>query len=62
MAAYRGAPNDIIKALIGAGVDPKAEDQHGKTPADVASENNKTETASFIEQFYQPTKSANFNI
>jgi ankyrin repeat protein len=38
VAAFQGAPDDIIKALINAGGDPKAKDKAGKTPADYARE------------------------
>jgi ankyrin repeat protein len=62
-AAYNGAPEDIIKALIDTGVDPQAKDNKGISPADYARKNNQTVTAAYIEQFYQPPiKSANFNI
>jgi ankyrin repeat protein len=58
-AAYRGAPDDIIKALIDAGADPKAKNIYGKTPADHAREYEHPATASLIEQFIAPIKSAN---
>jgi ankyrin repeat protein len=59
-AAYTGAPYDIIKVLIDAGADPKAENDKSKTPADVARDNKHPDTASLIEQFYlPPTKTAN---
>jgi ankyrin repeat protein len=62
-AAESGAPDDVIKALLDAGADPKAKDDDGRTPADIARENKETATASLIEQFYvPPTKSANFNL
>jgi hypothetical protein len=58
--AQHGAPDDIIKALIDVGADLEAKDYKGKSPADVARQYKQTATASYIEQFYQPTKSANF--
>jgi ankyrin repeat protein len=61
-AAAKGAPDDIIKALIDAGADPKAEDDEGKTPADYARENKHLVTAAFIEQFIAPIKSANLMV
>jgi hypothetical protein len=60
-AASRGAPDDIIKALIDAGADPKAKDYYGKTPADIAREEFPA-TAAFIERFIAPIKSANLMV
>jgi ankyrin repeat protein len=62
-AALRGAPDDIIKALIDAGVDPKAKNDYGKTPADIARHSKHPATASFIEQYgMAPIKSANLMV
>jgi ankyrin repeat protein len=61
-AAEYGAPDEIIKALISAGADPKAKDINGKTPADVARQNIHPATAAFIEQFIAPIKSANLAV
>jgi hypothetical protein len=62
LAARAGASDDIIRALIDAGVDPTAKDYKGKTPADIA----RTEypaTASYIEQYISaPIKSANLMV
>jgi ankyrin repeat protein len=59
-AAYSGAPDDIIKALIDAGADPKVKDNHGKTPGDFARDGKHISTASYIEQYgMAPIKSAN---
>jgi ankyrin repeat protein len=59
-AAERDAPEDIITSLIEYGVDPTFKDEEGKTAADLARMNDSPDIASYIEQFYQPTKSANF--
>jgi hypothetical protein len=37
-----------------------AKTKNGKTPSVIAREHHKLATALFIEQFYTPTKSANF--
>jgi hypothetical protein len=61
-AAQYGAPDDIIKALIDAGADPKANDYTGRTPADLACKKY-TATASLIEQYgLAPIKSANLTV
>jgi ankyrin repeat protein len=59
-AAKQGAPDDIIKSIIDAGVNPLDKSTEGKTAADLARANNHISCALFIEQFYAPTKSANF--
>jgi ankyrin repeat protein len=60
-AAYNGAPDYIIKALIDAGADPNAKNSNGITPIDYARAAGYLATASFIEQYSMaPTKSANF--
>jgi ankyrin repeat protein len=62
-AAFLCAPDDIIKALIDAGADPKAIDKDGKTPADLARDKKHLATASLIEQYgMAPTKSANLMV
>jgi ankyrin repeat protein len=61
-AALRGASVDIIQTLIAAGADPETKDKYGKTPADIAREEDYVVIAEFIEQFIVPTKSANFMV
>jgi ankyrin repeat protein len=62
-AAYYGTPDDIIKALIDAGADPKARDKDGNTPSDLAREFKHPAIASLIEQYgMAPIKSANLMV
>jgi ankyrin repeat protein len=58
-AAYTGAPDEIIKALLDSGADPNIKNNKGKTSVDLAHQEGRFGTASLIEQFIAPTKSAN---
>jgi ankyrin repeat protein len=62
-AAQAGAPDDIIKAIIDAGADPKDKNDEGKTPVDLAYVCEHPATASLIEQYgMAPIKSANLMV
>jgi ankyrin repeat protein len=58
-AAWSGAPEYIIELLIKSGINPQDMESTGKTAIDFAIESYHPETATLIEQFCKPTKSAN---
>jgi ankyrin repeat protein len=58
-ACQEGAPEYIIELLIQAGADPQVKSNRGETPADLANYRGHTAIASYVEQYYKPTKSAN---
>jgi ankyrin repeat protein len=60
-AAQNGAPEDVVKQLIDAGVDPQAKQFAGLTPADIARLHHHPSLATYLDQFCLPqVKSANF--
>jgi ankyrin repeat protein len=62
-AAQAGAPDEIIKILIDAGADPRAEDDQRNTPVDYARQEKHESSAEFIEQYSNVgMKSANLMV
>jgi ankyrin repeat protein len=63
IAARKKAPEEILKALLDAGADPKAEDVEDRTPADYANDIGDLLGAKLIREYcVRPIKSANFNV
>jgi ankyrin repeat protein len=60
-AAREGAPTEILKALIDAGVDPTAKNHYKETPIDKARVEGNMETVEYLEMIInRPVKSANW--
>jgi hypothetical protein len=59
IAARHGAPNELIQFLVDAGVDVKAINKVGQTPAGVARSVGRVPTATFLDSFIPSEKTAN---